>query len=254
MVRAAAQDSYETVALLIELGFDVNARSRTAPLHEAAMRGNVAVIRLLLDHGADPNLRDTGYDATPAGWAEHHEQPEAHALLLALEQPAASDSARARGDAQGDDDWAPRPVVSGAAMRTVAAAFTAVSEGRFDDLAEMVSPEIDWRGIPEPDGDVPRCVGREQAIERMRVGLLAGGQVSVSAFIEDGNRVLAHVHRADEDEDTDEGDGVARAERLVVAEVRDGLIVRMCGYATEPEARAALSEDPAPDDSGGGER
>ncbi len=254
LVRAAAQDSYETVALLIELGFDVNARSRTAPLHEAAMRGNVAVIRLLLDHGADPNLRDTGYDATPAGWAEHHEQPEAHALLLALEQPAASDSARARGDAQGDDDWAPRPVVSGAAMRTVAAAFTAVSEGRFDDLAEMVSPEIDWRGIPEPDGDVPRCVGREQAIERMRVGLLAGGQVSVSAFIEDGNRVLAHVHRADEDEDTDEGDGVARAERLVVAEVRDGLIVRMCGCATEPEARAALSEDPAPDDQAGGER
>ena len=42
LVRAAEQDSYEAVALLIELGFDVNARSRTAPLHEAAMRGNLA--------------------------------------------------------------------------------------------------------------------------------------------------------------------------------------------------------------------
>ena len=42
LVRAAEQDSYDAVALLIELGFDVNARSRTAPLHEAAMRGNVA--------------------------------------------------------------------------------------------------------------------------------------------------------------------------------------------------------------------
>ena len=87
LVRAAEQDSYDAVAVLIELGFDVNARPRTAPLHEAAMRGNLAVIRLLLDHGADPNIRDTGYDATPAGWAEHHDQPEAQQLLEALERP-----------------------------------------------------------------------------------------------------------------------------------------------------------------------
>jgi ankyrin repeat protein len=85
LVRAAEQNSYDAVALLIELGFDVNARSRTAPLHEAAMRGNLPVIRLLLDHGADPNIHDTGYDATPAGWAEHHGQHEAQQLLEALE-------------------------------------------------------------------------------------------------------------------------------------------------------------------------
>jgi ankyrin repeat protein/ketosteroid isomerase-like protein len=253
LVRAAEQDSYDAVALLIKLGFDVNAQSRTAPLHEAAMRGNVAVIQLLLDHGADPNLRDTGYDATPAGWAEHHEQLEAHALLLTLEQPAARDGAGAGGSVRDEDDPTPRPVGPGAAMRTVAAAFTAVSERRFDDLGEMVSPDIDWRGIPGPDGGVPRCVGREEAMERMRVGLLAGGQVSVSAFVEDGDRVLAHVHHADEDPDTQD-DGIARAERFVVAEVKDGLIVRMCGYATEPEARAALSDDPALDDRTEGER
>jgi hypothetical protein len=86
LVRAAEQDSYDAVALLIELGFDVNARSRTTPLHEAAMRGNVAVIQLLLDHGADPTIRDTGYDATPAGWAEHHHQTEAHHYLARLEK------------------------------------------------------------------------------------------------------------------------------------------------------------------------
>ena len=45
------------------------------------------MIRLLLDHGADPNIHDTGYDATPAGWAEHHGQREAQQLLEALEQP-----------------------------------------------------------------------------------------------------------------------------------------------------------------------
>jgi len=87
LVRAAEADSLAAVALLIELGFDVNAVPRTAPLHEAAMRGNVAVIRLLLEHGADPGLRDTAYDATPAGWADHHGQTEARDLLQAQEPP-----------------------------------------------------------------------------------------------------------------------------------------------------------------------
>ncbi len=86
LIRAAAQDSLEGVRLLLELGFDVDARERIAPLHEAAMRGNIAIIELLLDHGADPNLRDTGYDATPGGWAEHHGQTEAHLLLAAREE------------------------------------------------------------------------------------------------------------------------------------------------------------------------
>lgn len=86
LVRAAGQDGYEPVMLLIELGFDVNARNRTAPLHEAAMRGDIPVIRLLLDHGAVPNMHDTGYDATPAGWAEHHGQHEAQQLLESRER------------------------------------------------------------------------------------------------------------------------------------------------------------------------
>jgi ketosteroid isomerase-like protein len=126
-------------------------------------------------------------------------------------------------------------------MRTVTAAFTAVSERRFDDLAELVAPDIDWRGIAEPDGSVPRCTTREQAIERMQIGLLAGGQVSVSAFVEDGNSVLAHVHRIADDNDPDEDEeALPQAERFVVAEVSDGLIVRMCGYATEQQARDDL--------------
>jgi hypothetical protein len=88
LIRAAEKDSVAAVELLIELGFDVNARSRTAPLHEAAMHGNVEMIRLLLDHSADPNVRDGEFDAPPAGWAEHHGMTDAEALLAPLtEEP-----------------------------------------------------------------------------------------------------------------------------------------------------------------------
>ena len=224
LVRAAEQDSYDAVAVLIELGFDVNVRPRTAPLHEAAMRGDVAVIRLLLEHGADPNIHDTGYDATPAGWAEHHRQPDAQRLLEALEQPAARIRAEERAVR------APQP---GGAMRTVTAAFTAASEGRFDDLGSLLADDIDWQGLPDEDGQIPRCAGRVQALARMRVGLLANNEVSVSAFVEEGDRVIAHVHRVGDDE-------LMPPERFLVAEVHDGQITNLHGYATEPEAHDAL--------------
>jgi hypothetical protein len=48
----------------------------------------MAVIGLLLQHGADPDIRDSGYDATPAGWAEHFGMSEADAFLRARETPA----------------------------------------------------------------------------------------------------------------------------------------------------------------------
>jgi ankyrin repeat protein len=94
LVRAAARDRLDAVALLIELGFDVNAIDRTTPLHvtalhEAAMRGNMPIIRLLVEHGADPTIRDSGYDATPAGWAEHFGRQEARAYLAARERAPA---------------------------------------------------------------------------------------------------------------------------------------------------------------------
>jgi ketosteroid isomerase-like protein len=234
LVRAAGQDSYDAVALLIELGFDVNARPRTAPLHEAAMRGNLPAIRLLLDHGADPNVHDTAYDATPAGWAEHHGQREAQQLLEALEQPDAPSPLI-------DEAGAIATSRMGAAMRTVTAAFTAVSEGRFDELGSMLAAEIDWRGLADEDGQIPRCRGRGEALERMRIGLLANGEVSVSAFVEEGDRVLAHVHRVGDDE-------LEPPERFLVAEVHDGQITDLRGYATEPEARDALHAGSPPDD------
>ncbi|MFI7709311.1 ankyrin repeat domain-containing protein [Nonomuraea sp. NPDC049480] len=74
IVWAATQAPIETVTLLAELGYDVNAYGRgDAPveetwetaLHHSAAEGDVELTRLLLDLGADPNLRDRRFDATP---------------------------------------------------------------------------------------------------------------------------------------------------------------------------------------------
>ncbi len=127
---------------------------------------------------------------------------------------------------------------TGAAMRTVAAAFTARFERRFDQFGAMLSPEIDWRGLPDENGQIPRCQGRAQTLERIRPGLLR--QVAVSALVEEGDRVLARVHRVDDAEPD-------RSERFLVAEVHDGQITRLSAYAREPEAVDALRASSPPE-------
>lgn len=59
------------IRLLAERGFDVNVWARITPLHQAAYDGDVSVVQALLDVGADPDLREPAYHATPLGWAEH---------------------------------------------------------------------------------------------------------------------------------------------------------------------------------------
>ena len=84
-VLAAELDRLDVLTLLLDLGWDPSAQRRTTALHEAAMRGNVAMIELLLARGADPNIRDPGYQATPRGWAAHFEQAGAERILRAAE-------------------------------------------------------------------------------------------------------------------------------------------------------------------------
>jgi ankyrin repeat protein len=50
-------------------------------LHVAAGNGDVAMVRLLLELGADPTLTDRRYNAVPMQWAGHFGQDETAALL-----------------------------------------------------------------------------------------------------------------------------------------------------------------------------
>jgi hypothetical protein len=119
----------------------------------------------------------------------------------------------------------------GAAMRVVAAAFTARSERCFDQFGSMLAPEISWRGLPDQNGEIPKCQGRAQVLESIRPGLLS--QVAVSALVEEGDRVLARVHRVDDSEPK-------QSERFLVAEVHAGQITGLSAYFRESEAVDAL--------------
>ena len=71
VARAAELSRGDAIRLLVDLGFDVNVRHRTTALHEAALRGEVQLAKLLVELGADPDVVDTEWDSPPSGWARH---------------------------------------------------------------------------------------------------------------------------------------------------------------------------------------
>jgi ankyrin repeat protein len=88
--RAAAANQPAGVRLIAALGVDVNAMApgggldRSA-LHNAAGWGSLDMVKLLVELGADPHLRDLTYHATPIAWARYNGQrPEVIAFLLPL--------------------------------------------------------------------------------------------------------------------------------------------------------------------------
>jgi ankyrin repeat protein len=90
---AAACGRTGAVRRLLALGADPNGRSGfggpdhgegATGLHLAAQNGNLEVIEVLLDAGADPTIRDAVHGGTPAGWAEYGCQPAARDLLRRL--------------------------------------------------------------------------------------------------------------------------------------------------------------------------
>jgi hypothetical protein len=65
------------VRLLLDSGVDPDrynprgAHSHSTPLHEAALAGHEAIVRLLVERGARLDLPDVLWHGTPAGWARH---------------------------------------------------------------------------------------------------------------------------------------------------------------------------------------
>jgi len=90
--KAAAHGRVEIVDLLLEKGAEVNIRNEggETPLHYAARHGHVGVMKLLLDYDADPAQKGTGC-GTPMQWAAANGQIQAIKTLLdhgvSIDQP-----------------------------------------------------------------------------------------------------------------------------------------------------------------------
>lgn len=92
MVWAASTGKIDAIALLAELGFDVNARGRAdvpveqpwfTPLHQSALAGDVEMARLLLRLGADPSIRSE-FGGTPLDTARRKDRQDVAELLEPL--------------------------------------------------------------------------------------------------------------------------------------------------------------------------
>ena len=69
LVDAAGSNRLAAVRLMLELGFDPNPGTPTAPLHQVAFHGHVKMAELLLEAGAKLDTRDAYHAGTPLEWA-----------------------------------------------------------------------------------------------------------------------------------------------------------------------------------------
>jgi ankyrin repeat protein len=97
MAWASSLGRTDVMELLVDSGFDINALGRTdvpsnqpwhTALHHAVEAHDLAMARVLLGRGADPDVTDQRFDSTPLGWARHLGRP---ALVELLEPVTAGD-------------------------------------------------------------------------------------------------------------------------------------------------------------------
>jgi outer membrane protein assembly factor BamB len=82
--EAARKGDVNLVKSLLDRGADVNAKARydVTPLMAACDRGNIELVKLLIERGADVNAEDSFYHATPLGWAIQNNHVEVAKLLI----------------------------------------------------------------------------------------------------------------------------------------------------------------------------
>ena len=83
---AVSKRNLATIRWLLAHGIDVNAKRRMWDLNHTALHmtiesGAIEIARLLLDAGADPNVRDDRDHATALGWAEFFGRDEMAELI-----------------------------------------------------------------------------------------------------------------------------------------------------------------------------
>jgi ankyrin repeat protein len=78
--RSSQENGEEMTKFLLDKGADPNCFRSDGPLHQAVLHGHLNMVRLLLQHGADPTRDSNGY--CPLTNAIKYKNPEAITLLL----------------------------------------------------------------------------------------------------------------------------------------------------------------------------
>jgi ankyrin repeat protein len=93
LALAAQHGHTDIVGLLLDAGEDPNRynpegnHAHSTPLHQAALAGHLDAVRLLVSRGARLDIRDTIWEGTPLGWAEHGHQTATADYLRAAGAP-----------------------------------------------------------------------------------------------------------------------------------------------------------------------
>jgi uncharacterized protein len=83
VIAAGTEAIIAAAELLLAHGANIDAideEYRSTPLGVAARRGQLAIVELLLEHGADPTAAGAPW-ATPLAWAEKKSHPDVARML-----------------------------------------------------------------------------------------------------------------------------------------------------------------------------
>ena len=100
--EAVRKGDSASVTALLDKGVDVNTKFRygTTALFKAAERGNLEIVKILLAHGADVQVKDTFYKATAMTWALQNNHIDVVNVLLEKD-PSSVDDVLMTGASEG---------------------------------------------------------------------------------------------------------------------------------------------------------
>jgi hypothetical protein len=262
IVDAAGSRPAGAIALMLDLGFSPHARNESGeqPLHTAAYYGNAAVVRALLEAGAEVDARDARFDSTPLAFAtvgsgERADQPGdwVGTVRLLIGAGASRQSVWITGKPPGeeimdllqrygitpdehvetqaeDEAEVPGPVGAGVMADIARHLETAYRDQDLGLLGSLLHPQVQWTGL---------CRDREQVLDWYR-GLIAAGNVATVQSVEvDRDAVVLGLAVAGQAE----GARPALAQHLhQVFTVEDAQVIGIRGY---PDRDSALTRDTA---------
>ena len=187
LMEAVRQGDAAQVEALIAKGANVNASWRygETPLFFASDRGFTPVVKVLLEHGAEVNIKDTFYGMTPVARAGYKDHVDIVRMLLA--KGANADSVLIGGAEEGKLDLVKEAIDSGKVRKeSLSWALAAATREKHPEVAEVLKAA---GATPLPPADyvvdaetLTRYAGRYQ-------GGRGGTEMDVSFEIKDGKLV-----------------------------------------------------------------